>query len=134
MLLATGQSESRFVNKLIIYYVDIKVHINFIFQIWSSRTKQFRRGNALWLGCAIIIQPNIKPSFMKPEYRLKDGVATYIVCVYGAPHENFLSTPESYKNDCCITCSHADTWHHPCNVNSTKNLDPYPALCTCWYL
>ena len=91
---------------------------------------QFRRGNALWMGCAIVVRPHQNITNMRPEFKVKNGKATHMVCIFAALQEDFVSKRGPANLDCCQMCINSSNAKH-CHTKMAKNLDPYPYLCSC---
>lgn len=79
----------------------------------SFSDKKFRRANALWVGCAMIVKPNL------PGPNNTKFAVMHLACIYAALDNNFVSKPGDANDATC------------CQANAIKNIRPYASLCTC---
>lgn len=85
--------------------------------------KTFRRSNALWIGCAIIIRP--------PKNSSKPGdkpllIQAHLVCIYAALSKFKSIVGNANNESCCNYCPPTGK----CRIDYTKNKLPYTNLCS----
>ncbi|XP_065211314.1 uncharacterized protein LOC135839275 [Planococcus citri] len=105
---------------------------------WTNKTKdwsddnQFRRGNAAFFGCSVIVRPNTGSLTTETNGSKVKRTKFHMVCIYAALQEKFTSVTDDQNKDpvCCPSCSGPEYETRPCPVRYQTSIDPYPALCT----
>ncbi|XP_065211115.1 uncharacterized protein LOC135839149 isoform X2 [Planococcus citri] len=99
------------------------------FQDWNE-DGTFRRGNAYWMGCAIVVRPGQTDIKIPREYKVHNGIPTHMVCIFATNGEDhFWAERGSANKSCCPVCTKP-----PIDASCapiTKNKDhTYPHLCS----